>query len=146
VEQINPWPDYPSDEADRSMFHAYNTLWSHRVPKLQEHWSDHGAKVKMFLEGVERQLTIKPVWRGGGRVQIGDETITLEPQFSEVLEALVELRSATKPQLQKRSGRPEADKLLKKLVERFPILTPYIQSPGRRGKGGYSTTITNGAN
>lgn len=90
----------------------------------------------------EKRESGEAVWLGDGRVQIGNETITLESQPAEVLQALVELRSATKPQLQKHSGRDEPDKLLKRIVGRFPILKPHIRFPGTRGKGGYSTTIT----
>jgi len=81
------------------------------------------------------------VWLGKGRVRIGDETLSLEPQFADVLEALVGLGAAMKPDLQKRSGRDEPGRLLNKLVRKFPRLRSYIVLPGRRGKGGYRTTI-----
>jgi hypothetical protein len=81
------------------------------------------------------------VWIGHGRVRIGNQTITLESQLADVLQALVELQSATKPELQKQSGRDQPDKLLKKLVTNHPQLKQYIRFPGGRGKGGYGTTI-----
>lgn len=93
------------------------------------------------VSATPRMAQDEAIWRGNGRVQVGDSTITLEPQLAEVLQALVELRSATKPQLQEKSGRDDPDKLLKKLVKRFPSLVPHIRFPGGRGRGGYSTTI-----
>lgn len=80
-------------------------------------------------------------WIGNGRVRVGSETITLESQYADVLQALVEMQSATKPELQKRSGRDQPDKVLKKLVNRYPQLKPFIRFPGARGRGGYGTTI-----
>jgi hypothetical protein len=84
------------------------------------------------------------VWLGNRTIRIGDEIFSLEVQFAEVLEALVELGAATKPQLQKKSGKDDPDRLLRRLVKRFPRLQSYITFPGRRGKGGYRTTIKDG--
>ncbi len=99
---------------------------------------DHLPLPPASTEGRAEQ---EAVWLGKGRVRIGDQTLSLEPQFADVLEALIELRAATKPELQKRSGREEPGRLLNKLVRKIPSLRPYIVLPGRRGKGGYSTTI-----
>jgi hypothetical protein len=110
------------------------------LAELYERWPDVAAG----LLGTNAVTAVEAVWLGDGRVRIGDEFITLEPQMAEVLQALVELRTATKPQLQERSGRDQPDKQLKKAVKRFPSLAPYIRFPGARGMGGYSTTITAG--
>ena len=97
---------------------------------------------------IQLAVTTPPeaIWLGNGRIQIGDETISLELQYAKVLQALVELRAATKAQLQDRSGKNDPGKVLQRLVERFPSLQPYITFPGRRGKGGYRTIINDGSN
>ena len=84
-------------------------------------------------------------WLGDGRVQVNGTTISLELQKADVLQALVELRSATKPQLQKKSGVQDAVTVLRRLVHQFPTLALHIFFPGGRGKGGYRTTIINRA-
>jgi len=81
------------------------------------------------------------VWLGKGRVRVGDKTISLESQPADVLQALVELGSATKPQLIKKSGREDAPKILKRIADKFPELAAHIHFPGKRGYGGYSATI-----
>ena len=82
------------------------------------------------------------VWLGDGRVKIGDEPpITLEGQLADAVQGLVELGSATGPMLDKKVNRADCDKLLHQAVKKFPALAPYITFPGRRGKGGYRTTI-----
>jgi len=83
----------------------------------------------------------KAVWLGGGRVRVGDETLALEFQEASVLEALVELGAATRPDLERRSGVEDAVGVLKKLTKKFPVLALHIHLPGGRGKGGYRTTI-----
>ena len=83
----------------------------------------------------------KALWLGEGKVRVGNETKKLESQLSDVLQALVEMEAATTPDLIQKSGRVEAPKLLRKIVKKFPMLEPYISFPGKRGSGGYSTTI-----
>jgi hypothetical protein len=114
-----------------------------RINALQERIRRERAKL---LAKNNLPVEVKASWIGDGKVQIGDDTITLESQLADVLQALVELRSATMPELQTKSGRDEPDKLLKKLVKKFPALKPFIRFPGGRGKGGYSTTIQLAAN
>jgi hypothetical protein len=81
------------------------------------------------------------VWIGVGKVRVGNKKFTLESQLADVLQSLVELGAATEPQLRDHSGHGEPVKLLRKLVKKFPLLAPYIHFPGKRGGGGYSTTI-----
>jgi hypothetical protein len=81
-------------------------------------------------------------WLGDGRVRVGPDLLTLAPQYADALEALLRLGgTATGPELDERSGRRRAGALLRALVKRHPCLGPHIRCPGRRGGGGYSTTV-----
>lgn len=76
-----------------------------------------------------------------GKLTIGDETITLTDRQRNVLQALVEKRSAQKSELISASGHDEAPKILRGLVNSYPVLARFITTPGRKGAGGYRTTI-----
>jgi hypothetical protein len=62
MDQIHPWRYFTSDDADGAMLDEYRlaslyrVLVDDRVPALREHWTDHQAKVEMFLADVERQF------------------------------------------------------------------------------------------
>lgn len=81
------------------------------------------------------------VWLSGGRVRVGDQTIQLEEQEADVLQALVETGAAAGPELVERSGRSDAVRILKSITSKHSMLAPYISRPGARGRGGYKTTI-----
>lgn len=77
-----------------------------------------------------------------GKLKIGDETLAFEGQESYVLQALVELKAATKVELENKSGVPDAVTVLKRIIRKYPQkLKDYITLPGGRGRGGYRTTI-----
>lgn len=80
------------------------------------------------------------VWLGNGRVKIGTEPpIKLEAQEAYVLQALIEAGgAASKPELVKCSRVEDVVGTMRKLKKRFP---DHIVTPGRRGKGGYRTSI-----
>lgn len=91
------------------------------------------------LASVHRKPT-EVVYLGGGRLRIGTVTVALEGQEELVLEALVDLQAATKMQLERESGVSDAVRILKGIVKKHS-LEGYVTSPGRRGAGGYQTTI-----
>jgi hypothetical protein len=82
-----------------------------------------------------------PMWIGNNRIAVGDKTIVLEFTEGTVLQALIELGAATKPELEKRSRVDDAVAVLKRVKKKYPELSPCISTPGSRGRGGYSTTI-----
>jgi hypothetical protein len=87
------------------------------------------------------ERTDKPtaLWLSHGVVQIGDgDPIKLPEQFAAPLEELVKLRAAETAQLERIGG---GVKKLREMLVRFPELQPYVKTPGRKGKGGYSTSI-----
>ena len=92
-------------------------------------------------QSTEPEPPPEAVWLGSGKFRVGDKTIMLESQQAAVLQALVTLRAASKPELEKESGYADAVAVLKKLRKKFPELEPHILLAGGRGKGGYSTTI-----
>ena len=82
------------------------------------------------------------IWLGEGRVRIGQRTIKLEPPLAAALEALIKRRAATKAELTVDSKLVDPGRELRRLVKKHPDLAPHITLPGRKGKGGYSTTIS----
>ncbi|MBI3461844.1 MAG: hypothetical protein HY000_02125 [Planctomycetes bacterium] len=81
------------------------------------------------------------VYLGDGLIEVDGEPYRLEPAQEMVIEALVELRAATKEQLIERSGVEDAVNVLKAICQAIPQLSTHITLPGGRGKGGYRTTI-----
>jgi hypothetical protein len=97
---------------------------------------------RMRRERAKILRRIKAVWLGNGVVRINDEPVALELQEATVLQALIQLGgAATRPDLEKKAGVKDVAETMKKLKTRFP---DYITLPGRRGKGGYATTIKDG--
>lgn len=81
-------------------------------------------------------------FHGDGLYRVdGVPPIRLEGAQADVLEALVETHAATKDRLISSSGHSDAPRVLKSICASFPQLAPFITLPGRKGKGGYSTTI-----
>jgi hypothetical protein len=80
-------------------------------------------------------------WLGQGRFRVGGETIVIEGRRAVVIETLVILGAADKPELERTSRCGDAVQLLREVVRLYPQLAPYITRPGARGRGGYSTTI-----
>jgi hypothetical protein len=77
-----------------------------------------------------------------GTLSVGKQRYSLEGTEADVLKALVDHGSATLNTLQRKSGCETPNKVLRRLVKKYPALAEYIAFPGARGKGGYSTTIT----
>lgn len=82
-----------------------------------------------------------PVYLGDGKIEVGGKVISMHDSQSAVLESLIILRSCTKQQLQDQSGNNDAVRVLGRLRKQFPALAPYIELPGGKGRGGYSTRI-----
>lgn len=78
---------------------------------------------------------------GDGRFQIDGTEIQLDHAKAKVLEALVKRRSATKAALCDDTGVENPGRKLKEIREKYPIFSPYITLPGRKGRGGYTTRI-----
>ena len=84
----------------------------------------------------------EPVYfRRDGLCTSGKESIRLEDAEAIVVQALVELRAATKDGLISHSGVEDAVAILRRIKTKHPMLARAIVFPGGRGKGGYSTTI-----
>ncbi len=81
------------------------------------------------------------VYLGQGRVRIGNGTISLAGQEHAVIEALVDLKAASKSDLETKSGYADAVKVLRRIRDKYPVLKPYIIMAGKRNSGGYQTTI-----
>lgn len=78
---------------------------------------------------------------GEGRYQVGETVLTLGSAQAKVLESLVELRTASKQRLVDVSGTDDAPRVLKTIRTNHPELARFIQLPGRKGAGGYRTSI-----
>lgn len=81
------------------------------------------------------------LFHGDGLYTCGDNAIRLEGSQAYVLEALVELRAATKDDLVRQSGVDDAPRVLRTIRKANDLLAPAIRLPGGKGKGGYATTI-----
>ncbi len=88
-----------------------------------------------------RQGVLEAFSLGDGCFEVGSEAIKLESAQASVLESLVTLRAATKSELVRQSGVADAPRVLKQIKRQVPVLSRFILIPGRRGKGGYRTTI-----
>lgn len=98
-----------------------------------------------WAKGLQTDQANAPAnYLGDGKVQIGVECYRLEGQAEIVLEALVELRAATKDELAEKSGVDDAHKVLATIRKNLPALASHITFPGGKGKGGYRTTILRG--
>lgn len=84
------------------------------------------------------------VWLGNRRLRIGDRVVVLDPPAAAVLGALVQVKAATKPELERASKQEDPGRELRKLVRKYPELDRHITRPGGKGRGGYSTTIREG--
>ena len=78
---------------------------------------------------------------GSGRYRVVGEELCFEGQQAKALAALVQLRSATKQSLVDKSGVEDAPRVLRMICKKFPQLAPFIRLPGKKGAGGYSTSI-----
>ena len=81
-----------------------------------------------------------PKYLGNGRLRIGDETYLLEANHEEMLEVLLDGHgAASKGQLEKVDEK--VARVLQGLRQLHPAIEAHIVLPGRKGKGGYRTTI-----
>jgi hypothetical protein len=78
---------------------------------------------------------------GDERFRVGRVTIKLDVTQASVLESLVRLEAASLDELRKESGCNDAARILKRIKQSHPPLAPFITLPGRKGHGGYRTTI-----
>ena len=144
--------------------HCQFLLVNGTVKKSRKHWEaarrqicDHPDDAQRLitrvrLEHVEamRRLVAErhaktPSYLGDGKVQVGEMVRTLTTTEGDVLGALVRLRSATLTELGRESGTDKnAPVYLKSICSKHPELQPHIILPGRKGRGGYRTSITDG--
>lgn len=101
--------------------------------------------IKLLREIKDQRRAPDAVWLRDMRVRVGDEVIVLEQQEACVLQALLELGAATGRQLRKRSGVLDAVKVFHKMRRKYPTLRNYLQPAGKRGQGGYRTTLGSAA-
>lgn len=113
---------------------------------------EHARKLRSYCADVRACLGEKPPTKvqeatavlQDNRVVIGDHAIVLGLQEKDVIGALAKLKSADLPTLKKASGYEYAATVLKRLTHKKQnaLLKQFIVMPGKRGSGGYSTTIT----
>jgi hypothetical protein len=112
------------------------------VADWQERIRRERAKLLTTPSNGAEQAATEAIWLGNDVVRIGDKPVSLEFQESTVLEALIGLGGAAKrPDLEKKALVKDVAEIMKKLKDRFP---EHIVLPGRRGRGGYTTTIKDG--
>lgn len=71
----------------------------------------------------------------------GKSPIVLDGQELAVVKSLVKMGAATLAQLQSDSLVSQPSAVLKRLLDKHPDLLPYINRPGKHGRGGYRTRI-----
>ena len=54
---------------------------------------------------------------------------------------LVKLKAATLTELRDNTGCASPNKVIKKILTKYPELAPWLKLPGKKGRGGYSTLI-----
>ena len=109
------------------------------------------AQLRRFMLELAKEKAAGPKKRtnkaaqylGHGRYKVGDQFICLTGNQADVLEMLVELRAATLAQLAG-NGVSNPSAVLTSVCNNHRLLAPFIKLPGGKGKGGYSTTITDG--
>jgi hypothetical protein len=130
----------------KGRFDSYRafTCWLDKHPEVDQETIDRRRWVNedRFLKTWRSENNA--VYHGDGRLQIGEETITLIDQEREVVEALVRLRAATNSDLQVASGAAAPHKVLQRIRGKFPALAHHIIMPGKARAGGYRTTIKDG--
>lgn len=82
------------------------------------------------------------LFHGDGLYSRGNEFLRLDGAEANVLQALVELRAATKDKLIAESGVSNAAAVLRRMKQKYSMLAEAIVFPGARGRGGYTTSIT----
>lgn len=159
--ELPEWKFQPITDLDEQRAFAEHLLADHwrvlvippdELSALQERIRRERAKLSLSELGAGNRRppktdAAKPkcVWLGECRYQIGDEPPKAIPrQYADVLESLVVLRAATTQILEKHANRSGVSKLLGKLRKNYKELAPYIILPGRKGTGGYQTTIRDG--
>lgn len=95
------------------------------------------AAMKIVAEDEPEPVYFHP----DGLCTSGDESIRLEDAEATVVQALAELRAASKDSLARCSGLDDAVAILRRITSKHPMLARAITFPGGRGKGGYSTRI-----
>ena len=77
------------------------------------------------------------IYLGGGLLQIGTMPLRLQGQEELVIEALVDLRAASKKELETKSGVADAVTVLRRIRDTHPCLKDRIILPGKKNAGGY---------
>jgi len=118
--------------------------WDERKRMLRNYLEVQARVIEDAIQQVEaaRQTAEPPnASLRENRIIVGDAAIVLEKQEQAVVKALAELRAAETKALAKQSGYKYPANVLKRLIEKHPILSGLISMPRARGRGGYSTTI-----
>jgi len=120
--------------------HAYSMAWGWKPPLMNlgtKHLTSYGLAAYAWHE---EQLP-PAVWLGDSKVRIGNQTIVLDYQIGKLLEVLVERDGAAKQDelaTATKFAPEEIPKLMRKLKQKLPGL---VTTPGKKGQGGYSTTV-----
>lgn len=151
IDRLNAWKerygyDYPADR--RAAVRLWRRIGLTGDPPADDR--DLINQIEGFLDGRRTEVKQRKPTADQEAVYIGDKKcqvdndppITLEEGEDTVLVALIELGgSASKSQLSVHSGRSDAHKVLKRIAEKHATLAAHITLPGKRGAGGYRTTI-----
>jgi hypothetical protein len=118
--------------------------------KITRAWFDHFADVSAravawlinrYLQyGKKKQPTAGCVFDFQKNILfLKDKPLTLQASEEDLIKALIEKKAATLQALRNVCSNPQ--KVLAKLLVKNPDLKKYLFLPGRKGQGGYSTTI-----
>jgi hypothetical protein len=92
----------------------------------------------------DERTTVEAVYLGDRRYRVGNApAIVLTESEDFVLRSLIDLGGAAdKPKLMEQTGKDDCHRVLAKIRQKYDqVLAPFVSTPGRRGAGGYTTTI-----
>jgi hypothetical protein len=137
-----PRRDLPADRQKQ--------LWRRRKRVILSTGSELVRWLESEIERIQRGGKTPVGWAplfdaGSGVLYLRARAVCLEANEQDVLGALVERTATTLQVLKKASDCDNPSRVLKGLVKKYPELKKHIVLPGRKGQGGYSTTIRFGA-
>ncbi|MHB1038002.1 MAG: hypothetical protein ACYC35_27330 [Pirellulales bacterium] len=107
-----------------------------RIVERSAHWGTFPAV------GTRAEGDKVPIYRSGGKLQIGDmPPISLEGNAELLVGYLVEHGTANSTELRTKANVDKPARVLDGLLDNYPVLNAFIGRPGRKGRGGYWTTI-----
>lgn len=127
---------------DRETFHALENQMIAKEQRALRTWEGRQILFELWRGYSEAGASgAKCVYAGEGRLRIDTETICLDEVEQYVIESLVALRAAKKQELISHCGNGDAPRILKRIVTKHKRIAPFIRLPGKKGQGGYGTTI-----